>query len=208
MTPMRLTDRNLLELQAACRACTRCVEDGYLAQASPTFEGLPGAPFYMVGQAPGPIERETRRPFSGRAGRELARWMLRAGFSSEQEFRRLTYIASVIRCFPGRNPSGGGDRRPPPGAIANCAAWMEAELELLKPRVLIAVGQLAILRFLGAGPLEERIGRTFGGEPVILPLPHPSGQSRWLNDHANRARLQTALDLLSRLRVECATESC
>jgi uracil-DNA glycosylase len=176
------------------------VEDGFLEEATPTFSGLPTSEFYLVGQAPGPVERVSRRPFDGRAGKELSRWMARAGFDSEEEFRRRTYIAAVIRCFPGRLPSGKGDRRPPPGAIVNCASWMEAELALLRPRVLILVGQLAIARFLGPGPLEDRVGKRFGERPVMLPLPHPSGQSRWLNLPENRARLDRALAELSRLR--------
>ena len=196
----------LQRLQAACRTCTRGVEDGFLEEANPTFAGSAGATFFLVGQAPGQVERETRRPFSGRAGRELARWMVRAGFKSDEEFRSQTYIAAVMRCFPGRLPSGKGDRRPPPGPVANCSHWLDAELQLLKPRVLIPVGQLAIERFLGAGPLEERVGRSFGEDPVVVPLPHPSGQSRWLNSAANRARLYAALRLLFELRKECLTE--
>jgi uracil-DNA glycosylase len=97
-------------------------------------------------------------------------------------------------------PAGTGDLVPPRAAIANCAHWLDAELELMKPRVIIAVGQLAIARFLGPAPLEERVGHTFGRAPVIVPLPHPSGMSRWLNDHPNRKRLDTALAQLSRLR--------
>lgn len=192
----------LRTLQAACRACHVCVDAGVIPEANPTFSGEWGAPFFLVGQAPGPAERESRKPFSGRAGKELDRWMLRAGFASAEEFRRLTYIAALMRCFPGRNRAGTGDLRPPPAAVANCAHWLDAELELLKPRVIIAVGQLAIARFLGPAPLEERVGRTFGKAPVIVPLPHPSGMSRWLNDHANRKRLQKALAQLSRLREE------
>ena len=188
--------------QAACSACHVCVDGGIIPEANPTFSGQWGAPFFLVGQAPGPAERETRRPFSGRAGKELDRWMLRAGFASTEEFRRLTYIAALMRCFPGRNRAGTGDLRPPPAAVANCAHWLDAELEILKPRVLILVGQLAIARFLGPGTLEERVGHTFGNRPVMVPLPHPSGQSRWLNDSANRDHLSQALAQLSRLRVE------
>src|ERR671931_2074254 len=139
MSPMRVIEATLLEHQARCRACTRCVDDGTLPEANPTFEGRFGSRILLVGQAPGPAERETRRPFSGRAGRELTRWMLRAGFSSEAEFRRQVYICAIIRCFPGRTESGRGDRRPPRQAIANCAPWLDAELELLKPRLVIAV---------------------------------------------------------------------
>ena len=156
----------------------------------------------LVGQAPGRTERESRRPFSGRAGKELDRWMVNAGFESPDEFRRLTYIAALMRCFPGRNASGTGDLRPPPAAVANCAHWLEAELRILEPRVLIPVGQMAIERFLGTGRLEDRVGKRFGTSPVIVPLPHPSGQSRWLNDLANRELLAAALRLLGELREE------
>ena len=188
--------------QTACRACHACVDAGIIPEANPTFSGEWGAPFYLVGQAPGPAERESRRPFSGRAGKELDRWMLRAGFSSAEEFRRVTYIAALMRCFPGRNRTSTGDLRPPPAAVANCAHWMDAELDMLKPRVIILVGQMAIARFLGPGPLGERVGRTFGEKPVIVPLPHPSGQSRWLNAVANRARLDKALALIAKLRAD------
>jgi uracil-DNA glycosylase len=130
--------------------------------------------------------------------------MLRAGFASPEEFRRLTYIAALMRCFPGRNPAGSGDLKPPPAAVANCAHWLDAELRILKPKVLILVGQLAIARFLGPGRLEDRVGRRFGGRPVMVPLPHPSGQSRWLNDPANRDRLSEALALVDQLRSSLA----
>ena len=156
--------------------------------------------FFLVGQAPGPVEREARRPFMGRAGRELGRWVERAGFVSQEEFRRVTYMAALIRCFPGRNARNTGDRPPPARAIRNCAPWLASELGLIRPRLIIPVGGLAIARFLGPGPLEDRVGRTFGQDPVHLPLPHPSGQSRWLNARENRDRLERALGILSEYR--------
>jgi len=183
--------------QIACRECRLCVDQGIIPEANPTFEGMWGAPFMLVGQAPGPTERVSRRPFSGRAGKELDRWMMRAGFASPDEFRKLTYIAALMRCFPGRNATGNGDLRPPSAAIANCAHWLDAELRILKPRMLVLVGQMAINRFLGPGPLESRVGESFGDKPLMVPLPHPSGQSRWLNDPANRERLAGALALIS-----------
>lgn len=130
--------------------------------------------------------------------------MVRAGFESPEEFRRLTYIASLMRCFPGRNPAGSGDLKPPPAAVANCAHWLQDELRILKPKVLILVGQLAIARFLGPGRLEDRVGQKFGDRPVMVPLPHPSGQSRWLNYPANRERLAFALAMLGTLRMSLA----
>ena len=194
----------LLEHQVACSACHVCVDQGIIPEANPTFQGEWGAPFLLVGQAPGPAERESRRPFSGRAGKELDRWMVRAGFASPEEFRRQTYITAMMRCFPGRNPKGTGDLRPPPTAVANCAHWLDAELQLLLPKAIFLVGQMAIARFLGPGTLEQRVGHSFGARPVIVPLPHPSGQSRWLNDLANRDRLAAALELISELRERLA----
>jgi uracil-DNA glycosylase len=190
----------LLAHQSACRACHQCVNDGIIPEANPTFEGQWGAPFMLVGQAPGPTEKVSRRPFSGRAGKELDRWMVRAGFAGAEEFRRFTYIAALMRCFPGRNATGTGDLRPQPAAVNNCAHWLDAELRILKPKVLIPVGQMAIDRFLGPGALEGRVGKRFGERPVVVPLPHPSGTSRWLNDPANRARLAVALGLIADLR--------
>jgi uracil-DNA glycosylase len=200
MSPSRSISQELTDLQAACRACHRCVDDGIIPAARPVVWGRADAPFFLVGQAPGPVEDVEGRPFAGRAGRELGRWMARAGFASDEEFRRMTYMAALMRCFPGRNTAGTGDRPPPARAVRNCAGWLEAELALLRPRVLILVGQLAIRRFLGPGSLEERVGRTFGAEPAMVPLPHPSGQSRWLNDSANRERLAAALEALSEQR--------
>ncbi len=177
-----------------------CADQGIIAEANPTFSGEWGARFFLVGQAPGPAERESRRPFSGRAGKELDRWMLRAGFADAEEFRRLAYIAALMRCFPGRNKMNAGDLPPPRRAIANCAHWLDEELRLLKPKVIIPIGQLAITRFLGPGALEERVGNRYGEKPVIIPLPHPSGQSRWLNAPANRERLAQALALIAEQR--------
>ena len=191
----------LLAHQAACRACHACVDGGLIPEANPTFSGQWGAPFMLVGQAPGPTERVSRRPFDGRAGKELDRWMVRAGFASPEEFRRLTYIAALMRCFPGRNAAGTGDLRPPAAGIANCAHWLETELRLLKPKVVIPVGLMAINRFLGPGSLEGRVGGRFGESPVVVPLPHPSGTSRWLNQRANRDRLAVALELIAELRL-------
>lgn len=130
--------------------------------------------------------------------------MLRAGFRDPTEFRRLTYIAALMRCFPGRNKSNTGDLPPPPRGMSNCAHWLDSELRLVQPKALILVGQMAISRFLGPAPLEERVGKSFGDHPVMIPLPHPSGQSRWLNDAANRERLATALVLIGEQRAKFA----
>ena len=208
MIPSRHIAAELRSLQNENRRCTICADERLIPEANPTFEGNAQARLILIGQAPGPVERHTRRPFSGRAGRELSRWMLRAGFESEVSFRSTVYIASMARCFPGRNPSGSGDLRPSARCVANCSRWLESELKLLQPAAIIAVGQMAITRFLGPGSLEERVGRIFPGQPPVVPLPHPSGQSRWLNEATNRDRLGAALEIISAMREECSKRSC
>ena len=195
--------------QAAQRRCTRCVEAGFLAVAHPVFSGHPGQRTLLVGQAPGPVEHERTRPFAGRAGRQLMRWFERGGFAGEEDVRRRVYMTSMTTCFPGRTPDGRGDRRPSAREVALCAGWLDGVLELLAPRLVIPIGGLALARFLPGRGLEDAIGRLFdasGAEleaprdaPAVLPLPHPSGQSRWLNDPAHAARLEHALSRLPEL---------
>lgn len=149
----------------------------------------------IIGQAPGEIERTTGLPFSGRAGAELRRWLARAGIDEEH----LPYRTAMTKCFPGKAARGGGDRRPSPPEIALCAPWLVREIAIVRPRIVLLVGQLAIGRFWGRGPLAMTIGRSRrDGDRVLIPLPHPSGASRWLNRPANRALLHRALRTLRR----------
>ena len=149
----------------------------------------------IVGQAPGAVELTTGLPFSGRAGAELRRWLARAGIDEDH----LPYRTSITKCFPGKAASGAGDRKPSPPEIANCAPWLAREIALVRPRIVLPVGQLAIERFIGKVPLGEVVGTmTRDGERVLIPLPHPSGASRWLNQPANRALLDRALRILRR----------
>lgn len=154
----------------------------------------------IIGQAPGIVELTTRLPFSGRAGAELRRWLARAGIGEED----LPYRTSITKCFPGKAAGGAGDRRPSPPEIALCAPWLEAELTLVKPEVILLVGTLAIDRVWGKAPLSQLVGHSKRspalGDALLIPLPHPSGASRWLNDPANKERLARALRLLARAR--------
>jgi uracil-DNA glycosylase len=162
-------------------------------------QGLPR--LMLVGQAPGPREVGHRRLFAYTAGTRLFSWMASLGVP-EEEFRSRVWMAAAIRCFPGRAPQG-GDRVPSPQEVANCAPWLETELRLLRPLTVIALGQLAIAKFLPPAPLADRVGRVFQGSRgdhvfEVVPLPHPSGRSTWINDPANQARLQRALRRLAR----------
>jgi len=149
----------------------------------------------IIGQAPGAIELTTGLPFSGRAGAELRRWLARAGIDEAH----LPYRTSMTKCFPGKAATGAGDRRPSPAEIALCAPWLDAELALVRPRIVLLVGQLAIERFWGKRPLGDVVGKARkDGDRILIPLPHPSGASRWLNQPANRALLERALRIVRR----------
>jgi uracil-DNA glycosylase len=148
----------------------------------------------IVGQAPGIVEAEERRPWRGRAGRTLRRWLE----LDEEEFYETFYCVSVTRCYPGRHPSGRGDRPATPREIELCRFWLDWELRLLRPGVIVPVGGLAVRQVLGISRLDDCIGATFEvGEAVAVPLPHPSGASGWLNSLENRLRLAGALEALS-----------
>ncbi len=188
----------LQRLHARIRACTKCVAAGYLEEAAPVVAGDIDDRVMIVGQAPGAVEVVTRTPFSGRAGAELRRWLARAGIGADE----LPYRTAITKCFPGKAASGAGDRRPSPPEIALCAPWLEAELALVRPEVVLLVGTLAIDRLWGKSALSEAVGRSRRradlGAALLIPLPHPSGASRWLNDPANKARLDRALRLVAR----------
>ena len=184
-------------------ACTRCVDAGYLPRAAPVLSGFADNRIMLIGQAPGIVEETRRLPFQGRSGKTLMRWLVRAGFSSEADVRRRVYMTSVTKCFPGKG-TGGGDRRPSRREVDLCRPHLDRQLALIRPHVILLVGGLAHERFLPGRPLDQLVGRIFDAKghpllgtpttrPLLVPLPHPSGASRWLNDSANVRLLDRAL---------------
>ena len=193
MTRRRSSYRSLASLQRDARVCRACVEAGYPLESLPVLHGHEGQRAYILGQAPGAVEGEERRPWRGRAGRTLRRWLE----MDEEEFYATFYCASITRCYPGPSPGGRGDRTPTPREQELCAFWREWELRLLRPALIVTVGGLAARRLLGLTRLGECVGRRFAyGDAVAIPLPHPSGASGWLNDPANRALVAEAAALV------------
>jgi uracil-DNA glycosylase len=197
MTPRSLPtllDAHRVSL-SACRRCEHSDE-----RVLPIISDARRPRIMLVGQAPGKSELEDRRAFAGRAGRTLFRWLERTGLD-EAAFRRDVYIAAITRCYPGPSPSGRGDRVPSLEEQALCAPWLDAELDLIRPALLIPVGRLAIDRFLDPHPLDRLVGGVHlanvrGRTVKVIPLPHPSGASTWINTPANRALLERALRFL------------
>jgi uracil-DNA glycosylase len=190
VTRRRTIYRSLASLQRDNARCRLCIEAGFPLASWPVFEGRAEQRAYLFGQAPGLVEGEERRPWRGRAGVTLRRWLQ----LDEDAFYATFYCASVTRCYPGRAASGRGDRTPTPREQQLCEPWREHELRLLRPRLVVTVGGLASRRLLGIGNLTQAIGKSFmADDAIVVPLPHPSGASGWLNDPTNRARLGKAL---------------
>jgi uracil-DNA glycosylase len=188
------------DLDAHCARLAACRRCAHAPTVLPTVSQARAPRAMLVGQAPGQTETLSRRPFSGRAGRTLFRWLERAGLD-EPTAREWLYISAITRCYPGPHPSGRGDRVPSPVERERCADWLDEELRIIKPSLLIPVGRLAIDRFLGARPLAALVGSEHhisyeGGQVCVIPLPHPSGASSWVHEAENRALLDRALDLI------------
>jgi uracil-DNA glycosylase len=192
VTVRKSTYRSLPSLQRDNRRCRACVEAGYPLESLPVWLPYTGQRAYLFGQAPGVVEGAERRPWRGRAGQQLRRWL----GMDEDEFYGTFYCASVTRCYPGKPASGRGDRTPTPREQDLCEFWRDWELELLRPRLVVTVGGLAARRILGATNLDC-IGERFELDGrVAVPLPHPSGASSWPNLPGNRERLERALGLV------------
>ncbi|MGD0716225.1 MAG: uracil-DNA glycosylase family protein [Gaiellaceae bacterium] len=198
MTSRRSSYRTLASLQRDTAHCRACAEEGFPLESLPVRAPYAGQRAYLFGQAPGAVEGEQRLPWRGRAGQALRRWLE----LDEAAFYATFYCASVTRCYPGRAASGRGDRTPTPREQELCAFWRDWELSLLEPRLIVTVGGLALRRLLGLRELTACVGERYEREgAAVVPLPHPSGASGWLNAPANRERLARSLRLV-RLELE------
>ncbi len=181
VTPRRASYRSLRSLQRDNAVCRACAEAGYPLESLPVFEGRPGQRAYLFGQAPGIVEGAERRPWRGRAGQTLRRWL----DLDEERFYGLFYCASVTRCYPGRPASGRGDRTPTPEEQRLCAFWRDHELRLLEPELVVTVGGLAARTLLGIPSLGACVGaRLRARRGARRPAAAPVGRERL----AERAR--------------------
>jgi uracil-DNA glycosylase len=178
-------------------ACRKCIG----MQSHPVSGGAIVSRVILVGQAPGIKEPILGRPFAWTAGKAMFKWFEDELAVTESEFRRTVYMAAVCRCFPGKNAQG-GDRVPSRHEIALCGDWLRAELTILRPGLVIAVGKLAIGQFLNESlALTELVGRSvqvqkFGQAFDLIPLPHPSGASPWHRIEPGKTLTRQALALI------------
>jgi len=186
------------QLQTEMRACRACLQGGYFVQPPAVTMGKLSARIMTIGQAPGVTEVEAKRPFNAGSGKRLFQWLGQAGID-EAWFRRTQYMTAVTKCFPGKSKASGGDRVPSRTEQELCRPFLDSEMELVNPKLVIPIGRLAILRFFSPSlALEELIGteELIDGRWVV-PLPHPSGASRWHQIPENRRRIDRAVERIA-----------
>lgn len=146
-------------LAGAVAACRKCGLAETRTQA--VFGvGAREAPWMVVGEAPGADEDRQGEPFVGRAGQLLTAMLLAAGFPRQQ-----VYIANVLKCRPPAN------RDPRENEVEACSAYLLRQIELVRPRLILAVGRIAAQHLLGTqAPLGKLRGRIHVHEPSGIPL--------------------------------------
>lgn len=155
---------DLAKLAARIRRCTRCDLHASRTHAVPG-EGPVGARLFLVGEAPGGAEDRVGRPFQGAAGRVLDEALLRAGVRRER-----TFITNTVKCRPP------GNRKPRTGEMAACRAFLAAQREAVRPRVIVALGQSAVRDLLDARASLAGVRGTWGAfaDTPVLPTYHPA----------------------------------
>ncbi len=195
---MTLSNRTALsELHARLATCRLCLDAGYDIFPRAIFSGQSEARIMLIGQAPGITEKDAGRPFNAGSGKRLFQWFAEAGIE-ESWYRQNQYMTSVTKCYPGRSSSGSGDRVPSGAEQALCRPYLDAEINLVDPELIIPIGKLAISLFFPSSlPLRQVIGsQKLVDERWIIPLPHPSGASRWHQDERNQALVGQAISLI------------
>jgi uracil-DNA glycosylase len=161
----------LRDLRAQVEKCDLCP---HLAQSrTQTVFGIgnPDAELMFIGEAPGADEDAQGEPFVGRAGQLLTKIIVAMGFARED-----VYIANVLKSRPDMPPGAPGNRPPTPQEMANCLPFLREQINIVQPRVLVALGATAVEGLLGTrGTMRELRGRwhSFHETPLMITY-HPS----------------------------------
>jgi uracil-DNA glycosylase family 4 len=194
---------SLTRLEEEIRSCRKC--EGILSKFGvvprPIFRGAEGCPVMLIGQAPGPREYERHLPFQGDAGASIRALFAACGLD---DFDTIVFQTSVTKCFPGRRPNSSSDRKPGAQEVRNCLGFLRRQLELLRPELILCLGELAwksyvffreqeepghcLQEFAKRSPndlrLPDLVGKRFSWRgAAVIPMIHPSGS-------ANGARAQ------------------
>ena len=194
---------HLIALNERIRECRKCHLAGLLDDresfpiARDPEPDAPAPRILLIGQAPGLQATRSDLPFAGAAGDKLRAWLELGGIPRD-DFYRQVHFAAITRCYPGRLPGAKGDRVPSRREQDLCRPWLDELIATLQPRIILLVGLLAIRTFLGkVESLTAAVGASTVRDGICyIPLPHPSGVSRWLNEPANLGAVRRAMLIL------------
>ena len=157
----------LQQLAGQISGCMDCNLSQHRTRAVPG-EGPEDADLMFIGEGPGYNEDQQGRPFVGQAGRYLEELLASIGFSRDD-----VYITNMVKCRPPNN------RDPFPGEIQACSKYLDVQIELIQPRVIVTLGRHSLGKFLPG----ETIGKTHGkprqmGNLIVYPIYHPAAALR------------------------------
>ncbi len=165
------TDWTLDTLRAAALVCVKCPHLVKSRTQVVFGVGNPKADLMFVGEAPGADEDTEGEPFVGKAGQLLTKIIQAMGFTRDE-----VYIANVLKCRPDMPVGLSGNRKPKPEEMATCLPWQEKQIELIRPKTMVALGATALEGLLGATtPVSKMRGKwlDFKGIPVMATY-HPA----------------------------------
>jgi uracil-DNA glycosylase family 4 len=183
-------------LREAGLACVKCPHLARFRTQVVFGVGNPKAELMFVGEAPGAEEDAQGEPFVGRAGQLLTKIIQAMGFRRED-----VYIANVLKCRPDMPIGASGNRKPTPEEMRTCLPWLEKQIDLIKPRVMVALGATAVEGLLGSTtPVSKVRGRwlDFHGIPVMATY-HPAYLLRNQSISEKRKVWEDMLQVLERL---------
>jgi len=186
----------LASVRARVSVCTKCPHLAGSRTQTVFGVGNPDAEIMFIGEAPGADEDAQGEPFVGRAGQLLTKIIKAMGLARED-----VYIANILKCRPNMPAGSFGNRVPTPLEMQTCRPYLLEQIEVIQPKVIVALGAVAVEGLLGMrGTMREMRGRwtTFGGTPLMITY-HPAYLLRNQSPSEKRKVWEDMLQVLERL---------
>jgi DNA polymerase len=186
----------LAPIRERVRVCTKCPHLASSRTQTVFGVGNPDAELMFIGEAPGADEDKQGEPFVGRAGQLLTKIIETMGFTREE-----VYITNILKCRPDTSPGSFGNRPPAPLEMQTCRPYLVEQIEIIQPKVLVALGAVAVEGLLGTrGTMRELRGRwhSYNGTPLMITY-HPAYLLRNQAPSEKRKVWEDMLQVLERL---------